>query len=142
MPLGPSQSVPYGALSMDISAHSHIMLVLVLSDMADFFRSEGRDPEPTLPGGQGQPPEARSKKLAMNTKLVGTHGYQHVVRKLEFYIAHVLATPSEIMEGVSEEVLRWSKKVQEEGQNVVGSISGRVEAVRKPLKQQLIQEIG
>ena len=43
--------------------------------------------------------------------------YNHVLRKLEFYIAHVLATPIGIMENVSDAALSWSRWVQAEYSN-------------------------
>jgi hypothetical protein len=88
---------------------------------------------------QDQPPSrTRLEQLSMKPKL---HGYQHVMHKLEFYAAHILATPAVIMESVSEEALRWAHKVRAEGQGVVSKTSGGGERARET-RRQFVEEIG
>ncbi|KAF9451436.1 hypothetical protein P691DRAFT_699277 [Macrolepiota fuliginosa MF-IS2] len=139
-----SQSSPEeDATLVDTADHPHIMPILVLSDLICFyrFREDQLPSEPRAPGTADQPsPEAQPKKSTP----ARMHSYQHVVHKLEFYVAHVLATPGGIMEGVTEEALRWSKKVRAESESTGNKGSeGKAETVREPRKQQqLVQEIG
>jgi hypothetical protein len=98
------------------------MPIHVLSDIIGFHilgSGNGRETHP-LQEDQHQPSQAQHPE---SFKL---RAYQHVIRKLEYYIAHVAATPIGILEGVSGEVVRWSQKVKIEGQGSV-RISSAVE---------------
>ena len=82
----------------------------LLSDMIVLFQS-GQEEAKQVPFDASSPSASGSgtrKKLSR---------YNHVLRKLEFYIAHVLATPIRIMENVSDAALSWSRRVQAEYSN-------------------------
>ncbi len=144
LPSTPSQSTPSGNIALaETSGHPHALPILVLSDLIVFFRRAGGDE--SLSGASIPNPallEVRSGKFIPQTNQVTARGYLHVTRKLEFYIAHVLATPSEIMQGVAGEVLRWSSKVRAEGQIVTRQSSQErtSESWKKP--QLLVEELG
>lgn len=97
---------------VDLSAHALLMPTHLLSDMIVLFQSgqEARQvpldaSSPSASGSRSGMGSGTRKKLSR---------YNHVLRKLEFYIAHVLATPIGIMENVSDAALSWSRRVQAE----------------------------
>ncbi|KAF5362166.1 hypothetical protein D9756_002243 [Leucocoprinus leucothites] len=128
---------------VDLSAHSLLLPILVLSDLIELFQSEqgtakntpSRAPHPAvqnqLESGIQSGTGSKSNKIPR---------YQHVIRKLEFYVAHILATPSRVMESVSDAALQWSHRIRAEGQSVLTKDSRRVERVREP-RRQLVEEI-
>ena len=97
---------------VDLSAHALLMPTHLLSDIIVLFQSgqEARQvpldaSSPSASGSRSGMGSGTRKKLSR---------YNHVLRKLEFYIAHVLATPTGIMENVSDAALSWSRRVQAE----------------------------
>jgi len=101
---------------VDLSAHSLLMPTHVLSDMIVLFQTGQEEAkkvslEAPPPSALGQP-RSRSGTGSETRKKLSR--YNHVLHKLEFYVAHVLATPSGIMENVSDAVLNWSRRVQAE----------------------------
>ncbi|XP_006461790.1 hypothetical protein AGABI2DRAFT_118644 [Agaricus bisporus var. bisporus H97] len=100
----PSQSSEHGSTDFfDASTHPLAMPIYVLSDMIGFhrLRSSNTTKRDQLQEDQQQPPQAQRPGSLV------PRAYQHVIRKLEYYIAHIAATPTSIMEGVSGEVVRW-----------------------------------
>ncbi|KAL9713458.1 hypothetical protein Ac2012v2_003068 [Leucoagaricus gongylophorus] len=101
---------------VDLSAHSLLMPTHVLSDMIVLFQTGQEEAkkvslEAPSPSALGQP-RSRSGTGSETRKKLSR--YNHVLHKLEFYVAHVLAIPSGIMENVSDAVLNWSRRVQAE----------------------------
>jgi hypothetical protein len=151
LPSVPPQSAENEDITFaNISAHSLIMPVLVLSDMSNFFygverRFHGPSPRPLQSQrseSQNQSPStSRSEKGVMKSRLIKVYSYQHVIRKLEFYVAQVLATPIGIMESISDEALRWSQKVRTEGRSIIAGMTGRVERARAS-QRPLVEELG
>ena len=95
------------ASSVDLSAHALLMPTHLLSDMIMLFQS-GQEEAKQVPLDASSP-SASGSRSGTRKKL---SRYNHALRKLEFYIAHVLATPIGIMENVSDAALSWSRRVQ------------------------------
>ncbi|KXN87517.1 Zinc finger HIT domain-containing protein 2 [Leucoagaricus sp. SymC.cos] len=110
---------------VDLSAHPLLVPILVISDLDGFFQ-HGRYETGTF---------------AIKPKSIKFHPYQHIIRKLEFYVAHILSMPYGIMEAVSQEVLRWSQKVRAEGQSIVSKSPVGVGRVRDS-QRRLVEEVG
>jgi len=101
------------ASSVDLSVHALLMPTHLLSDMIVLFQS-GQEEAKQVPLDASSPSASGSRsKMGSGTRKKLSR-QSHVLRKLEFYIAHVLATPIGIMENVSDAVLSWSRRVQTE----------------------------
>lgn len=144
LPSVSSQSNPSGDTAVvETSAHPHILPILVLSDLIGFFRHAGEDESSSEVLTQDKELlDSRSGESTTQTNYLKARGYLHVTRKLEFYIAHVLATPSEIMRGVADEALRWSSKVRAEGRLVAIESSNPIERASDGRRRPLVEESG
>ena len=79
---------------VELTSHPHINSILVLSDINRLFEATPRD-----------------KKRAMN----------HVAPKLLFYAAHILSTPSPILQAVAQELVKGASTYKEEPQCPTGA---------------------
>jgi len=91
------------------------MPIHVLSDIIGFHRLRNGNGSETHPLQKGQ----REPSQTQHPESSKSGAHQHVIRKLEYYIAHIAATPTGVLEAVSGEVARWSQKVKTEGEDSV-----------------------
>jgi len=98
---------------VDLSAHALLMPTHLLSDMIVLFQS-GKEEAKQVPLDASSPSASGSRSGMESGTRKKLSRHDHVLRKLEFYIAHALATPIGIMENVSDAALSWSRRVQAE----------------------------
>jgi len=94
LPVTELPNQPIRNSDVPLTSHPHINPILVLSDMTKLFEATSRD-----------------QKRAMN----------HVSPKLLFYAAHILSTPSSILQAVAQELVKRASTYKEEPQCTTGA---------------------